>query len=66
MPSERCEVCNGRLGPVTHRCSGLDVPALAFCAADARHHALTCPDIRDGRSQMHEIEAFTNGDSDAR
>jgi hypothetical protein len=42
-----CEVC---LKKATHVCSGLDVPALAFCAECAQAHAEDCVDVAAGRS----------------
>jgi len=53
--TERCEICEST--DITHRCAGLDVPQLAFCAEHAAEHAPVCPEIQAGRSWMNEIRS---------
>ncbi len=48
----RCEVC---LKPATHVCSGLDVPALAFCEECVVEHEHDCGDIKEGRSWISKM-----------
>lgn len=45
MPVTACEICGE---PATHCCSGLDVPAVCFCAGCARIHESECLDVRAG------------------
>jgi len=47
-----CEVCGQ---PATHRCSGLDVPALCFCLTCATRHEYTCPDVRQGAAKVEQF-----------
>lgn len=44
-----CEYCGQR---ATHTCSGLDIPAVDFCAECAPKHAATCEHITRGESAM--------------
>jgi hypothetical protein len=55
-----CEVCSEHS---THRCSGLDVPVLEFCAKHASSHEAECSDVARGASQM---TAIPRGDPDAK
>jgi len=45
----KCEVCQR---PATACCSGLDVPALYFCAVHAEDHKRICSDVRDGGARI--------------
>lgn len=49
-----CEACDGAT-PATHVCSGLEVPALYFCAEHAEWHAANCPHILDQSAAITEI-----------
>jgi len=49
MRNRLCEVC---LAQATHVCSGLDVPALNFCAIHAAEHKKSCPDVLRGAAEV--------------
>ena len=45
-------LCEGCGVNATHWCSGLDVPALAFCVDCALFHERTCHDVKSGASTV--------------
>ena len=49
-----CEICEKR---ATHVCSGLDIPALYFCAKCVHKHAEICAHVKREESTIVEMGA---------